>query len=692
MKFSYNWLQSFFNQRLPQPGELAKKLMMHSFEVESLERKDKDFILDIKVLPNRAPDCFSHYGIAKEISTILDLKIKNFAKIKQKQLLNKKYNLKITVKQKENCKRYLGQSFYNVKVEESPKWLKERLSVLGLQPINNVVDLTNYVMLEIGQPCHAFDLDKISLNNKNEKEIIVRNAKENEKILCLDNKEYQLNKDIVVISDSKRAIAIAGIKGGLDTGIEKNTKNILVEFANFDPVKIRKGSQKLKLKTDASIRFEHSLSSYLIDLARERLMELFKKYVKCEIGNYIDYYPQKDPIPKIKIEFDYIYKLLGIEIKRDTIIKILKKLGFSIIQQSQDFLLLEPPNLRLDLNIKEDIVEEIGRIYGLEKIEEKFPIVCLTKPKENEDFKFIRKIKQFLKEQKFFEVYNYSFISEEDKKLFSLKNLIEVRNPPSISFKYLRPNLILNLLKNVKDNQKILEFFPDFENEIRIFEIGNIFFKKGKILKEEAFLSGLIFIKNNLKNEIFYELKGILNSLFNNIFIFNPVYSDINIKEILTPLEFWNIQKTAKILIKNKEIAILGEIHPLILQKFGIEGRVVAFESQISKLRTLSQEELEYEPIPNYPPILRDLSIVVPIGTKVVDILNIIERVGKGIIFDIDLFDIFSGEIVAKNKESLSFHIIYLDKNKPLKPEIVDKVHNEIIEALEKNPNFKVRK
>jgi phenylalanyl-tRNA synthetase beta chain len=372
MKFSYNWLQSFFDKKLPRPEKLAEVLTMHSFEVEDVEKFGKDFVLDIDVLPNRT-DCYSHFGMAREISAILGLKLKE-----EKGNLEEDKNLKAenfaSIKVVSGCQRYSAKIIFDAKVKESPDWIKERLEVCGIKPINNVVDITNYVMLELGQPLHAFDLEKIE-----GKKIIVRFAKKGEKILTLDDEEYDLDKDILVIADSKKPIAIAGIKGGKETGISEKTKVILLESANFDPITIRRGSIKLDLKTDASMRFSHGLDSNLTEIAANRAAYLISEICGGKVAKGIlDFYPKKVFPKKIKLEIGKVESLLGTKIPKQKILKILKSLGFKVNQK----LIVEVPTFRRDVSIQEDLIEEIGRIYGYEKIEKKFPGFCFGPSKE----------------------------------------------------------------------------------------------------------------------------------------------------------------------------------------------------------------------------------------------------------------------------------------------------------------------
>ena len=687
MIFSYNWLQSFFKKKLPKPEKLAELLTMHSFEVEGIEKKGNDFVLDIDVLPNRAGDCFSHLGIAKECGALLNYKFNptNDSSKEDKKFQTKDF-VSVEVKDKHACPRYTVRVITDVKVGSSPKWLKDRLKVCGLKPINNIVDIANYVMLETGQPLHAFDFEKISgvkskiKNQKSKiiKKIIVRKAKNGEKITTLDEKNYSLDKDILIIADSEKPLAIAGIKGGKEAGIDKNTKTIVLESANFSPGVIRKGSRKLGLKTDASIRFEGGIDSNLTESAINQAAYLVQKIAKGKVvRGLVDVYPEKVLPKQIKLDLDYVERLLGVKISRREIINILKSLGFEIKKSTKDFLDVLISTQRSDISIPEDLIEEIARIYGYEKIKPVFPTASLIPAQKNLEIFWEDMAKDILKEVGFSEVYNYSFISENDAKIFGRENIVELENPASIEHKYLRPSLIPNLLKNVQRNQK-------YFNEIKIFELGKIFQSKA----EKRMLAGLI----SGEAEQFYQLKGVVDSLLNKLGISNIWYDSYQPTPEQSKISIWHPEKCAEIKVDHEEIGFLGEISSSILDEMRIETKVIVFDIDFEKLQKLSSEETIYRPISRYPAAVRDLAILVPRGTKVVEVLNKINIAGGKIVRDVDLFDIYEGENIPSNKKNFAFHIIYQAENKTLSSKEISKIHQKIVKALEDNKEWQVRR
>jgi phenylalanyl-tRNA synthetase beta chain len=678
MKFSYNWLQSYFNKKLPAPEKLAELLTLHFAEVEKVEKIGKDFSLDIDVRPNRAGDCLSHNGVAREISAILDFKLKiQNQKIKESNKIKVKDLASVQLLGKGHCLRYAARVVEGVKVEQSSKEIQERLISCGLRPINNIVDVANYVMLETGQPLHVFDGDKIG-----GKKIIVRFAREGEKITTLDGQKVNLNENILVIADEQKPMAIAGIKGGQDPEVDGKTKTIVIEAANFNSKIIREASQKINLRTDASIRFEHGLDPNLAEEAVLKAAYLIQKTAGGKIAKgMIDIYPKKVLSKLIKLDLAYVKSLLGIEILSDQIKNILEGLGFEIknkMVKNPKFLDVIVPTLRVDISIPENLIEEIGRIFGYEKIPAVFPETSLIVPKINQNLLWEKIIKDALKETDFCEVYNYFFVSKKEADLFGYKtdDLIEVLNPLSSDFQYLRPNLLINMLKVAERNQK------NFQN-IKIFEFGKIFIPPKK---EQKMITGLFF------GNKFYEAKGIVDFLLNRLGISDIWYDEYRTPEQEKNISWWHPQKCAEIKVGQDIIGFLGEVSQKLHNDFKIDSKVVYFDIFFEKLSELASEEHEYRPISKFPAAIRDVAVLVPRETKVEDVLNKIETVGGQIIRDIDLFDIYEGENIPGQKKNLAFHIIFQAEDKTLSSEEIEVVFNKIIKALGETPEWQVRK
>jgi len=684
MKFSYNWLQDLVVKKLPKPERLAELLPMHSFEVNSVEKIGHDWLIDIDVLPNRASDCFSHLGIARESAIITGTELKTErGQLKEDNNLKAKDFITVEVKDKKACPRYTARVVLDVKVEPSPRFIQERLEVCGLRPINNIVDIANYVMLETGQPLHAFDAGKLTGSK-----IIVRFAKHEEKILTLDDIKYDLDRDILVIADDKIPVAIAGIKGGKGPEIDKKTRIVVIESANFNPKIIRRGSKKIDLKTDASLRFEYGLDPNLTEFAVNRAACLMQDIAEGKVAKgLVDSYSHKFFPRRIILDVDYIERLLGVKIPQSEIFRILKSLGFKVSQMSKAKIKIEIPTGRMDISLPEDLIEEIGRIYGYEKIPSLLPSATLSLPERNdlifwEDFS-----KRILKELGLTEVYNYSFISEKLKDTLNYKDteIIEIENPVSAEQKYLRPSLIPNLLNNLRNNTR---HFSD----IRIFELGKIF-KNGKILEEKRMLTGAILRKETKSaSEIFIELKGTIDSLLNQLGISNIWYDFYKPTPEESKRTFWQIRKSAEIKVDQTEIGFLGEISSRILDELKISEKLVFFEVDFEKLAKLCSEEHEFRPLSRYPSAIRDLAILVPRNILVEEVLNIIDAAGGEVVRDVDLFDLYEGEELPEGKKNLAFHIIYQAQDRTLNSAEIDKTHQKIVKALEENKDWEVRK
>jgi len=695
--------------------------MMHFAEVEEVKKAEGDFALNIDVRPNRAGDCFSHLGIAREIAAITGFKLETElpfteAKVKKgtKSSSPAKDFIQVEVKDKNACLRYSARVVNFIKVGPSPKWLRDRLSVCGLRPINNIVDIANYVMLETGQPLHAFDGEKMEGGK-----IIVRYAKCREKIVTLDEQRFDLDSDILVIADAEKPVAIAGIKGGKLPEIDKKTKTVIIESANFNSQIIRQGSKKLNLKTDASLRFEHGIDPNLTESALDRAANLIQKIAGGKIARgLIDVYPKK-VFPKIiRLNLDYVESLLGIKIPEKEIKDILESLDFRIKNRAsrrsegeeEDEVLfaykrgklidVEVPTRRIDVSLPEDLIEEVGRIYGYDKIEAVFPISSLVPSKRNLDVFWKDIAKDILKEAGFTEVYNYSFISKKDALILGYKEekelgeedkssslsfanarVVEVENPLSSDFQYLRPSLIPNLLKDVEKNQKS---FP----EIRIFELGKIF-----TLRQAQDKSGeKIMLTGILVGDMFFRAKGVVDSLLNKLGISDVWYDEYKPTPEDSKLSIWHPQKCAEIKTDGKEIGFLGEVSPRIINNFDIQGKVVLFDIDFEKLSELASEEHEYRPISRFPSAIRDIAVLVPRFIKVEEVLNKIYDSGGDLVRDVDLFDIYEGEELPQGKKNFAFHIIFQSKTGTLSSEEIDGIQNKIIKILELMPEWQVRK
>ncbi|MFA6257790.1 MAG: phenylalanine--tRNA ligase subunit beta [Candidatus Paceibacterota bacterium] len=457
MKFSYNWLQNYFEEKLPDPEKISEGIIFHTFEIEETEKVGEDTVFDIKILPDRAHDCLSHWGIAKEISAIFDLKIKD-----ENYKIFEPKSTKLEVKiEDEKCLRYMGRIVRNVKIGESPAWLKERLNVIGQKSINNVVDVANFVMFDLGQPIHCFDLDKLE-----SAKLFIRNGKAGEKLTTLDKKEVNLDDSILVIADEHYPLAIAGIKGGTKAEVDNNTKNIVIEVANFNPTTTRKTAKKINILTDAVKRYENEISPELCVKAMDAITDMIFELAGGEVEEIIDIYPKKVEQKKITVSVDYINKRLGSNFSKEDIVSVWKKINFEYVEKNNEFE-IEIPFLRIDLNGPHDLTEEVIRILGYDKLEEKLPEIK-TEAKINEVFSKMLWSRNKLLSEGYSEVMTY---------VFRDKGELEVLASASDK-KFLRTNLTDGLKESIKLNQANAPLLGI--DKVKIFEIGTIFKKNGE--------------------------------------------------------------------------------------------------------------------------------------------------------------------------------------------------------------------
>jgi len=655
MIISYNWLNSLLKEKLPQVKELSDKIVLHAFEVELPVKYENDYALEVKILPDRGSDALSHFGFARECSAIFNLPLeKIIGGVKEDKNLKIDNFLAVEVKDKD-CKRYSARVLTEIEVKDSPKWIQERLKVCGITSINNVVDVTNYVMLELGQPLHAFDYEKLSENKK----IIVDKLKKQEKFTTLSGQEVLLKEGTLMISDEKDSLVIAGIKGGKKAEITKNTKAIVLEAANFTGSLISKTSKKLKIRTDSSYRFEHNIDANLTQLALDRAAYLLQEIAGATVlDGMIDIYSEKEKQNKLCLSLDYLEKLLGISINVKEVKKILRSLEIEIIKEEKNKLELLIPSFRKDITMQENIVEEIGRIYGYDKIE---PVLPISKEaiKINSSVDLSHKIRNLFKEFTFFEVYNYPFISKKDKEDFDLKKLIEVENPITVDSEYLAPSLIPNLIKNLKLNLK-------YEKEIKIFEIGKAFNKNS----EKKVLSGLV-------NKSYTNLKGYLEELFLSFGI-----SDVEF--ILNTREgFLSNRKSAIIKINKKEAGFIGYLSSNLSDSLGVDPAL--FEIDLEVFESEVKKDKKYHSISSFPIASRDITIIIPKEIFVEEILKLVKSV---FIKEVKLLDIYE----TNKRKSVTIRIYMQAENKGLSNEEINKIQNKIINNLTQNPEWEVKK
>ncbi|MDO8529327.1 MAG: phenylalanine--tRNA ligase subunit beta [bacterium] len=648
-----------------------------------------DTIIELDVLSNRGHDALSHVGMAREIAALDNKKIDSY--YQKLKLPTKKQTKKLSVKiqDKNLCPRYIGAIMTNIKVGESPEWMKKRLLSLGLNAINNIVDATNYVMLEVGQPMHAFDFNKLANIERMKSEsarIIIRRAKDGEEIKLLDETIKKLSSEDLVIANEEKALALAGVMGGEDSGINENTTSIVLEAANFDATNVRKTRTRLNIKTDASDRFEKDIDPNLAETAMARIIEIIEK-MGGRLDGIVDVYPKSVKSWKIKLDLNYVNKLLGEKISENIAIKILKSLEINVIKSSGHQVVCEIPTVRIDLKTQEDLIEEIGRIYGYEKIKSVAPLSIVQPAIVNEQRRFERTVKNILVGAGFSEVYNYSFYSQKDIESAKLSNEkhLKIENPMNPEQALLRVSLIPGILKNIKEN---LKYFKELE----IFEVGRIYFPNNETLpNEKNMLVGAIVADESKKGNDFYEAKGYADLLLGKLGIQDYYFDEFKNQGEDFP-EVWHKTRCAEINIEGSKetVGYVGEIDPAVLGSFGISKRAALFEIDLQKLQKISETEREFKPLSKFPTSTRDISMIAETDIKVDNILQIIQKSEKKMILDVDLFDIF--DLEEEKKVSYAFHILFGADDRTLKNEEIDQIMQRITSNLEKELRIKVRR
>lgn len=630
----------------------------------------KDVLFDVAILPNRAHDCLSYLGMAREIGALTSRKIKSpleKIKIKKDSKLKTEKFVDVAIKEKKLCSRYMLQIIEGVKVSSSPTWMQARLQAAGVKCINNIVDITNFVLLETGQPLHAFDYAKIS-----KKKILARKAEKGEKLVALDNEIYELNGNNVVIADGEKPIALAGVIGGTATAVDENTSIIALESANFDYRTIRKTSRDLGISTDSSERFGKDIDVNLAEAAMARATALIQELAGGRVaGTKVDIYPEKIKPKKISISASDVHKIAGVVIKESDIANILKRLDLPFKKSGKVFQ-VTAPTVRKDLAIMPDLAEEIIRLYGYENIKAEMPKEILdftwgsgNLSLDNNKLDLKNYVKDILTGVGFSEVWNYIFTN---KSLFGA-DLIKVANPMQQDQSYLRDSLVNNILKNVSLN---LKFYP----ELRIYEMGKVF-PKGD--DEKTMLCGAVVIEKN--SEVFFVAKSIVDLLGQRLNIDSMEFS-LTQKKVCP----YHLHRSAQIRFNGKEIGICAEIHPQILKDFDIEKKVAIFEIDFDKLAEIAKkEDIKYKTIVKYPTVELDLAIVVLQKILWQEIKDIVAKEGGKLVKKIELFDYFADEKkLGAGKKSLAFHIVYQADNRTLTSEEVQKIQNKIILSLEK--------
>ena len=628
-----------------------------------------DEVIDFELTSNRG-DLLSILGMAYELGAIYKKEVKEIDLNYKENNESIKDEFNINIKT-EDCPLFLAKKVKNVTIKESPNFIKNRLIASGIRPINNVVDISNYVMLETGQPLHYYDADRLGDT------LIVRNATDNEKITTLDGQVRTLSESDIVIANNDGPVGLAGVMGGLSTEVENDTKNIIIEAAIFDSVKIRKTSKKI-LRSESSNRFEKGLDPKRTYMAIERSCTLLEKYADATIVGDMLTYDKVDAQDKvITITCEKINKVLGIEIKEEEVISIFKSLGFKV-EKENNIIKVTVPTRRLDVKIEEDLIEEVGRIYGMDNIQGKLPVLESRLGKFD---KTKREIKNKLVDLGLNETLTYSLIPQSEVHKFTNDTFEEIMlaDPMSEDRNTLRYSLIYSL-------KEVYNYNAARNNtDISIFEIGKTYYKENNEYKEKnklaILLSGNYYLDIKKTKVDFYILKGIVEELL-DFLGFQGRYS-FTLGE--TTKEF-HPGISALINVQGTNIGIIGKLHPNVSKK-----DLYVFEIDLDNLLKLHPSKMSYKDIPKYPSIVKDVAFIVNKNIYSEEIEKVIKKSGGKLLTNIEVFDVYVGENVSTNEKSIAYKLTFLDQTKTLTDEEVMDLFNKIIKDVETKCNAKLR-
>jgi phenylalanyl-tRNA synthetase, beta subunit, non-spirochete bacterial len=690
MNISYNWLKDLIEINLS-PQELADKLTNAGLAVDAVHAVGDDYVLEFDLTSNRS-DCLSHLGIAREVRTITgaELKLKNY---EDEQPKTESQNL-VEIQAPDLCHRFTARIIRNVKIGPSPEWLVKRLEAVGERSINNVADITNYVMHELGQPMHAFDLNKLA-----EKRIVVRRAQAGETIKTLDEVERKLDETMLAICDAEKPAAIGGVMGGFYSGITDETTDVLLEVAYFKRESIRQTSRKLKLSTEASHRFERGVDIENLIRASNRATELICELAGGEAGEFVDIYPTKYTPKEIESKdiSRAVKRLTGLEVEESEVLRILSALGIGSKLQTQDSRLFISPTWRHDIAIEEDLVEEVARIIGYDKIgEELAPAFGAGEYQPNE----LRKVslRRALADFGFDEAISYSFIDAKTDEMFQLvpgltdeslaEKFVTLQDSIIEGAVRMRPTLLSGLLDAVRTN------FNHQRRDLRLFELGKVFAatndESGLPLERELFalvMTGSETFENRAMAQRefdFYDAKGALEAALEAVKAPRVEYVARDVKHLRKG-------QSAEILLNGKTVGTIGRLADEIAQNYKFRQPVFLAEVDLQAIFSADEAKASYRPLPVYPSIVRDVSLLVKRAQSFAEIRRAIEDQGLELLRKVEFVDVYEGMGIPDDSRSVTIRLEYRSDERTLTENEVEEAHKQMLEKLAEQTGAKPR-
>ena len=685
MRVSFDWLKDFMESKI-EASKAQSFLTMSGLEMTSSTDIEGDHVMEIEVTPNR-PDCLSVLGIARELSAASGVPIKLPDSVK-KNFMKKgsaRGNVKIEILDKHACPRYVGCIMKNVKVGPSPKWLVQRLNAMGVRSVNNIVDITNYVLFELGQPLHAFDLDKLE-----QKRIIVRRAKKGESIVTIDGVNRPLDPNILVIADAIRPVAVAGIMGGKDTEITAAAKNILIESAYFDPVVIRKACRQLGLASESSYRFERGVDQGMIFASSVRAQELIKDIALGKAaGKMSDTGSGIEKEKEITLSLDEAVRILGIDISSEEIQDILKKLSLNPIKK-KDKISVTVPSYRTDLSRDIDLIEEIARLYGYDKIPSRLPSFTPQKTYqlEKKTVTLENEIRKVLCGMGLNEIMTYSLTSRNSIEHLGipLENLVSLKNPMSSQQEIMRPSLLSEMLE-------VLNWNLNRKNTLlQLFEINKVYLMNKLTGQADETVNLSIGIcgnkpgnwKEKPRDLDLFDLKGIIEILMDYLGV-----RGYKIEKTEHPSLKENM--ATAIIVNSKTCGVFGEVKEDVARRFDIKRKVYAAELSLDNLLSCANLKKTFAALPKYPSIKRDIAILLDDTISASSIYDVIKEEARELVKSVDVFDLYKGRQIQEGKKSLAYTIEYRSDERTLNDKEVNDTHKKVQDALTKRLGAQIR-
>ncbi|HPI51244.1 MAG TPA: phenylalanine--tRNA ligase subunit beta [Smithellaceae bacterium] len=648
-----------------------------------------DTVLDIGITPNRS-DCLSMIGIAREAAALTGKKMK-MPDVKVRESAQDVSLLSsVTIEDADLCPRYTARLIQNVTIGGTPVWMKTRLEAAGLRAINNVVDVTNFVMLEMGQPLHAFDFRFLE-----EGRIVVRKSKPGEEFISLDEKSRLLPENTLLICDGKKPVAIAGIMGGLNSEVKEDTRTILLESAYFNPASIRRSSRRLGMPTDAAFRFERGIDPEGVVRALDRAAQLIAELSGGEVcRNYLDEYPAKiKAVENIPLRMDRVRQVIGARVPAREAVRILKSIGMALRREGKGAYRVTPPSFRVDIEREIDLIEEIARLYGYDRVPSTLPSVSVSEAETVPRLALEERIRQLMTGAGYSEIINYSFSSPDSAEALGLspederRRFVVIKNPLTEDQSIMRTTLAYGLLETLKKNLHNASF------NLKLFEIGRTFFKRhdGELPEEKNILAALAAGKaaddlwGSKVSVDFYDLKGSLENIFQDLKL------DSCRCRTETSEPFLHPGQSCGVYIGDVRVGFLGKAHPEVLKKMDIRSDAYLFEINLDLLGKQTGRRIRYRELSKFPAVQRDVAFVVPESMESEKMLEIVLSQHEDLLENVSIFDIYSGKGLEERTKSLGLRFSYRALDRTLTDAEINSIHNRIVQNTVQQTGAKIR-